>query len=431
MAIRDRIVELRRVPAGDLLPDPRNWRRHPPAQQKALQSMLADVGYADALLARETPEGLMLIDGHLRAGTTPDQEVPVLVLDVDEEEAGKILATLDPLAGLAEIDEQALRDLLAEVSLPTDILAELERLAGPDEAVGLTDPDDLPDVPEEPVTQPGDLWVLGDHRLLCGDSRSAEDVAGLLDGTSPDFIVTSPPYNAGIDYESYDDAEVNRDAYLGFLTAVLEPWIAALGQGRVLAWNVGVSSRTHHLHQPLLLAQLGLTFVRQLVWVKSGVPLPTYHNTVAASRARHYTPHYRHEMVYLYAKGRPQDGARIAVPPDGDSDVWDFIHQAQGTRDLPDGSSTRRERRRNSGLARHAIKAHPAVFPVKLPETLIGYLTARGESVADPFCGSGSTLIAAEVTGRRGFGLELDPRYVDVAVRRWESFTGNKAVLVS
>jgi len=116
MRIRDRIKELRRVPASRLRPNPRNWRVHPQSQQDALRGVLAEVGYADALVARELADGsLELIDGHLRAETTPDQEVPVLVLDVDEKEAAKLLALLDPLAGLAQTNRDALAGLLAEV----------------------------------------------------------------------------------------------------------------------------------------------------------------------------------------------------------------------------------------------------------------------------------------------------------------------------
>jgi ParB-like chromosome segregation protein Spo0J len=116
MNVRDRIKELRRVRAADLRPNPRNWRVHPPQQQEALRGVLAEVGYADALLARELPDGtLMLVDGHLRAETTPDSLVPVLVLDVDEAEADKILLTLDPLAGMATASDERLRELLAEV----------------------------------------------------------------------------------------------------------------------------------------------------------------------------------------------------------------------------------------------------------------------------------------------------------------------------
>jgi hypothetical protein len=121
MHIRDRIKDFRRVRASDLRPNPRNWRTHPPAQQDALRGLLAEIGYADALLTRELADGrLMLIDGHLRAETTPDAIVPVLVLDVDEEEAGKILLTLDPLAGMAKTDDVQLQRLLSEVETTSD-----------------------------------------------------------------------------------------------------------------------------------------------------------------------------------------------------------------------------------------------------------------------------------------------------------------------
>lgn len=114
MHIRDRIRELRRVSAGQLRPNPRNWRTHPPSQRAALQGLLAEIGYADALLARELPDGtLELIDGHLRAELTPQAEVPVLVLDLDPREADKLLALLDPLAALAETDGAKLTALLA------------------------------------------------------------------------------------------------------------------------------------------------------------------------------------------------------------------------------------------------------------------------------------------------------------------------------
>jgi len=116
MQIRDRIKELRRVPAGQLRPNPRNWRTHSPQQRDALQSILAEVGYAGALLARELPDGsLELIDGHLRAETTPDAMVPVLVLDVNEAEANLVLATHDPLANMAGTSAEALEALLNEV----------------------------------------------------------------------------------------------------------------------------------------------------------------------------------------------------------------------------------------------------------------------------------------------------------------------------
>ena len=132
MQIRDRIIEFRRVPAAELRPNPRNWVVHPPAQQDALRGVLAEIGYADALLARELPDGsLMLVDGHLRAETTPDAVVPVLVLDVDEQEADKILLTHDPLAAMATASHERLQELLAEVQTESaavqSLLDELQR----------------------------------------------------------------------------------------------------------------------------------------------------------------------------------------------------------------------------------------------------------------------------------------------------------------
>ncbi len=124
--IRDRIKELRRVKASQLRPHPKNWRTHPAAQQDALRGLLAEIGYAAALLARERADGsLELIDGHLRAEITPDTEVPVLVLDLDDGEAAKLLALHDPLAGMAGINEEVLAELLDQVETENDAVQAL------------------------------------------------------------------------------------------------------------------------------------------------------------------------------------------------------------------------------------------------------------------------------------------------------------------
>ena len=176
---RDRIRELRRVRARDLVPNPRNWRRHPARQAAALRSVLEEVGYADALLARELPDGrLMLVDGHLRAETTPDQEVPVLVLDVDEAEANKLLATLDPLAAMAETDKLALKDLASLIQTNSAELREL--LDGTAGIAREAQQDAIPALPVNPVARLGQIWRLGKHRLLCGDSTRPEHVARLM-----------------------------------------------------------------------------------------------------------------------------------------------------------------------------------------------------------------------------------------------------------
>lgn len=135
MQIRDRIKELRRVKASELRPHPKNWRTHPATQQDALRGVLAEIGYAGALVARELADGaLELIDGHLRAETTPDMEVPVLVVDLNDAEAAKLLAVHDPLAGMAEVNEEVLAELLADVETQNDaVQALLDEMLGRDE----------------------------------------------------------------------------------------------------------------------------------------------------------------------------------------------------------------------------------------------------------------------------------------------------------
>lgn len=125
MKIRDRIKELRRVKASEILPNPKNWRTHPKAQQEALQGLLAEIGFAGAVLARETKQGLMLLDGHLRTETAKDATIPVLVLDVDESEADKILATFDPISAMANADANKLDELLRGVQTANEAVANM------------------------------------------------------------------------------------------------------------------------------------------------------------------------------------------------------------------------------------------------------------------------------------------------------------------
>jgi len=170
MHIRDRIKELRRVKASQLRPHPKNWRTHPQAQKDALRGILAEIGYADALLARELPDGsLELIDGHLRAETTPDTEVPVLVVDLDDQEAAKLLALLDPLAGMAETNEDVLADLLAEVDTDNEALRTvLDDMLSADSAPEEAAPDCAP----EEVAVPEAFQVV----VECGDEAEQKSL---------------------------------------------------------------------------------------------------------------------------------------------------------------------------------------------------------------------------------------------------------------
>jgi ParB-like chromosome segregation protein Spo0J len=141
MQVRDRIREFRRVKASELRPHPRNWRTHPPEQQDALRGVLAEIGYADALIARQLDDGtLELIDGHLRAETTPDVEVPVLIVDLSADEAAKLLVVHDPLAAMAGTNAHLLNELLAEVDTQNEaVRAMLDSLAQKTESITTTD----------------------------------------------------------------------------------------------------------------------------------------------------------------------------------------------------------------------------------------------------------------------------------------------------
>ncbi len=199
--IRDRIVELRRVRAGELRPNPRNWRRHPKRQREALRALLSEVGFADAILARELEDdSLEIVDGHLRQSMDPQAIVPVLILDVDQDEADKLLATLDPLAAMAIADPEPLRALLESVETSSEdvrhLLAGLATAADVHARLGLVDPDEIPE-PSEPRAKPGDVFALGEHRLACGDARDPALLGRLMGKERAQLLLTDPPYGVG------------------------------------------------------------------------------------------------------------------------------------------------------------------------------------------------------------------------------------------
>jgi DNA modification methylase len=435
MRIRDRIRELRRVPARELLPNPKNWRTHPASQQDALRGLLAELGYCDAVLARELPGGrLQLIDGHLRCETTPDAEVPVLVLDVTEAEADKLLATLDPLAGLAEGNPEALTALLATVETDSPAVKELlAALAAGDltplaavEGDGLTDPDAVPELPDEPTTRAGDRWVLGNHRLLCGDSAKAEDVDRLLAGAPVHLVNTDPPYNVKVEPRSnnaiaaglssfgtthHQRLDVERhpgkatpttpklrakdrplandfvsDAEFGRL---LRSWFRNLARllapGRSFYLWGGYSNIGNY---PGALAECGLYYSQAIIWVKEH-PVLTRKDYMGD-----------HEWCFY---GWREGAAHRYFGPANATDVWSV-------------------KKINPQSMVHLTEK-----PVELARRAIESSSQPRENVLDLFGGSGSTLIAAEMTGRNAFLMELDPLYCDVIVQRWEQFTGRSA----
>lgn len=381
-------------------PNPKNWRTHPVAQQDALRGVLAEVGYAGALLAREADDGgLVLIDGHLRAETTPDMEGPVLVLDVNEAEADKLLATIDPLGAMAEADAGKLDSLLREVDTGSEALQEMLAELAKDNGLYKTPEvveDEVPEPPANPVTQAGDLWVLGEHRLLCGDSTNAEDVGELLANHTPFIMVTDPPY--GVEY----DPAWRNDAAAKVLIA-----FAARREGTVendgrVDWTDAYKLFPGHVayvwHAGRFAADLvvnlrdsGFDIRTQIIWKK-----PAF----AISRG-HY--HWQHEPCwYAVRKG----GSAKWCGDRSQSTIWDISNRVNS------------EGKNNHGTQK----------PVECMARPIRNHGDKDDDVYDPFLGSGTTIIAAEQLNRRCYGLEISPAYCDVIVERWQNLTGGKAV---
>lgn len=422
-------LQIEQVPTSRLKPWDRNPRKNDEAAER-LAGLIEAHGFINPIIA--SPDGTIRA-GHTRwkaAKRLGLDSVPVVFVDFKSEAQAAAYALADnKSAEWAEWDFGALAGMLAEltVEVPLPELGftpeELEALAAELPPLeGLTDPEDVPEIPSEPRTKRGDLWVLGAHRLLCGDSTSAEDVARLMGGQEADLIFTSPPYNADIKYASYQDKR-ERDDYLAFIESVVRCCVQALGEGRALAWNLGVSPKTCHLHQALLIEGAGLRFLRQIIWEKVGVPYPIFSS--APNLARCYRPNYQHEVIYLFSKGEPQEGRAIAKDASYQHDVWRYP-ASMATRDIQTVGVKSMGFKEQHG---HCIKAHPAVYPVAIPAGGIKHLTAEGENVFDPFGGAGTTLIACEQLQRKSFSMEIDPQYCDLILARWEQFTGKSAEL--
>jgi len=403
MEIRDRVVELRRVRANDLVPNPKNWRRHPKVQANALRGLLNEIGIADALLVRELPDGrLQLIDGHLRADTMPDEEVPVLVLDLNEAEADKLLLTLDPLAAMASADGERLGALLD--SLRTDdpaiqvLLDELRAQEGMllENLNDLADPDPQVDKAEELRskwgTEAGQLWQAGLHQLICGDCRDPDIVGRLFEqGQKFRVLGSDPPY--GVDYAGKNELlnrtdrgnriqkpiandELEPAAVAAMFRDALKQALAFAAKGAAVYATVPSGTLL-----PYFIAAFndsGFSFKHLLVWVKN-------HFVIGMSDYQQ-----RHEPV-LY--GWREDGPHFFIPDRCQSSVFEV--------DKP-----------------HASGLHPTTKPVALMARMIANSSRPGEIVYDPFCGSGSTIVAAAQLKRVGFGCELDPAYLAVELER-------------
>jgi DNA modification methylase len=427
VAWRNRITGTGEEAPDQPLANPANWRIHPKSQQDALAGALDQVGWVHQVLVNRRSG--FVVDGHARVAlalSRGETSVPVLYVDLEPEEEALVLATLDPISAMAGRDDEKLHALLAEVTVDDASLRRLlAEMAGP--KTGHVDPDEVPEPSEEPYIKAGELWTLGDHRLLCGDATSPEDVARLLNGSAPTLLSTDPPYGVSLDptwrdgvynalgpaerpymrVDGQPDAEAatpatrrrhartqgHRNTTLSGDTRV--DWsdafalVPSLEVGYV--WHAGV----HAAEVAQGLWRIGFEIVAQVIWDKG---------LFAMGRSWY---HWAHEPCWVVRKpGIPN----LYLGTRDQSTIW----RAPSPKMIMGGSTEEKY-------------DHPAQKPVVLSEIPI---RNHAGDVYDPFAGSGTTIIAAERLGRRCYAIELDPRYAQVAIERWQAFTGRTAVRV-
>lgn len=388
-------------PTAKLLPYARNARTHSDDQVAQIAASIAEFGFTNPILAGS--DGV-IVAGHGRLAAAQKlglEVVPVVVLDHLSPTQRRALVIADNRiaenAGwddaMLRIEIAALQDDDFDVSLTgfdADALAELMAGDEPD-GEGETDDDAVPELSETPISRPGDVWVLGGHRLLCGDSTVAESYDRLLDGEQVDMVFTDPPYNVNYANSAKDKmrgkdrAILNDnlgDGFYDFLLAALTPTIAHCRGGIYVAMS---SSELDVLQAAFRAA--GGKWSTFIIWAK---------NTFTLGRAdyqRQYEP-------ILY--GWPEGAQRHWCGDRDQGDVWNIKKPQKN--DL-----------------------HPTMKPVELVERAIRNSSRPSNVVLDPFGGSGTTLIAAEKSGRLARLVELDPKYADVIVRRWQEWTGKQA----
>ena len=392
-------------PVEKLIPFARNARTHSDAQVAQIAASIAEFGWTSPIL---TGGDGILIAGHARllaARQLGMTEVPVIVLDHLSETQRRALVLVDNQLPLnAGWNEEMLRVELQTLSVDgfnLDLVgfsdAELERLlVEPGSAnEGLTDDDATPEVPESPVTVPGDVWLLGEHRLLCGSATVMTDVEKVLAGGLADMVFTDPPYN--VNYGATVKGKLpgtSRKIANDNLGDDFEPFLRD-ACSNILAVTKGAiyicmsSSELHTLEKAF--REAGGHWSTFVIWAK---------NTFTLGRSdyqRQYEP-----ILYGWKEGTSHFwcGAR------DQGDVW-FIKKP------------------------HVNDLHPTTKPVELVERAICNSSKTRDTVLDPFGGSGSTLIACEKTGRQARLIELEPKYVDVVCRRFQEFSGKPATLES
>src|ERR1700730_16849315 len=393
-----------RWPIERLIPDATNPRLHTEADIDKIAASIVEFGWTMPVLVDEKGIPIAGVARIAAAANLRFKSIPVIVARGWSKEQKRAYRLADnQLAARASWDTEQLRNELRDLDFAGFDLNligfepdQLETILGGLGSSGLTDPDSAPEVRDQPVTRRGDMWLLGDHRAGCGDSTSAADVAQALAGAEPHLMIADPPYGVAYDptwraRRGYgagnlaqgkvlnDDRADWREPYALFPGDVAYVWHGAL-HGDVVAAD---------------LAACGLQLRAQIIWDKQHFTL---------SRGDY---HWKHETCwYAVREGKVSHwrGDRTQTT------VWEIANNN------PFGNHQREQ-----------IWGYGTQKPVECMRRPIDNNSRPGQAIYDPFLGSGTSLIAAEMTGRVCYGLELNPAYVDVVVRRWQVFTGRAA----
>lgn len=401
-------LKVRYRQVADLIPYAKNSRTHSDAQVAQIAASIREFGWTNPVLV--DGEG-GIVAGHgrvLAARKLKMAEVPTIEIShlTPAQRRAYVIADnkLAENAGwdtdLLKLELGALNDEGFDLSLMGFDLDELEKLLAPEGTDGLTDPDDVPEAPVNPVAVAGDVWLLGRHRLVCGDSTSADDVAKALGSVKPHLMVTDPPYGVEYDPRWRLEAGVNKPHQKRAEGKVLnddkadwrEAW--ALFPGDVAyVWHGALHAKT------VIDSMEACDFVvrSQIIWAKTSLVMGQGDY------------HWQHEPC-LYAVRKSGKGHWAGDRKQ--STVWQIanMHRTQGNVD--DGKTS-----------------HGTQKPVECMQRPIENNSSPGQAIYEPFSGSGTTIIACERTGRSCHAVELNPAYVDVAIKRWQDFTGQQATL--
>lgn len=393
----------------ELQNNPENWRTHPTSQKDALEGLLNSIGWAGACLYNETTG--RLIDGHLRKEIAPDAEIPVLIGEWTEDEEKLILASLDPIAAMAQADKEKLDALLQDVrsddAAVQRMLAELAEKEGlylDKKQVQDAEPqiDKAEELRKKWGVEIGQLWQLGEHRLICGDCTDAAVVARVMGGEKAALVVTDPPYGVeyadknkflnAIDKGNRIQTDIEGDHGTKEKTQAL--WKAAFHQMN----DVMLPGAVVYCFMPqggdqmmmmMMMMGAGIEPRHELIWLK---------NNHVLGRVDYA---YKHEpILYAWKTG----GHKFYG--DFQTSILEFPKPLQSN-------------------------LHPTTKPVELIERLVSNSSKVGEVIYEPFSGSGTTLIACERLGRKCRAIEISPAYCAVAIQRWVDATGGEPVLVN